>query len=63
MGKNYQVVIYSKITDLEDYEYFTNKQESIKYAKKMADENTITSVWLCEYDENYEDNECIWESE
>lgn len=63
MKRQYQVVIYSKITDLEEYEYFTNKQDSIKYAKKMADENTITSVWLCEYDENYEDNECIWESE
>lgn len=47
------VVIYSKITNLEEYEYFDNKEDSIKYAKDICDKNTITSVWL--------NNECIWE--
>ena len=61
--KEYCVVLYSKITRLEDEEYFDDKNESIKYAKKMADENTITSVYELIYEENYESSECIWESE
>ena len=45
MEKKYQVIVYSEITKLEEYEYFTNKKKAIKYAKEMADENTRTSVW------------------
>jgi len=65
MNREYKVVVYSKITELEEYEYFTNKKDSIKYAKNMADENTITSVWLYEFDDEFteEYSECIWESE
>ena len=65
----YKVVIYSQLTNLEEYEYFGEESEEsvIDYAKKMADENTITSVWrYSEYVDNYgihEDSVCIWESE
>ena len=55
MEEEYKVVMYSKITNLEEYEYFDNEEDSINYAKNMSDENTITSVWL--------NNECIWESD
>lgn len=55
MEEEYMVVIYSKITELEEYEYFDNEEDSIEYAKDMCDKDTITSVWL--------DNECIYESE
>ena len=51
MVKEYQVIIYSEITKLEEYEYFTNKKKAIEYAKKMADENTRTSVWCFKSEE------------
>lgn len=65
MEKEYKVVMYDTILKDEEYEWFTNKKESIKYAKDMVNDRTITSVWLIEYDyENNEENiECIWESE
>lgn len=65
MKKEYKVVMYDTILKDEEYEWFTNKKESIKYAKDMVNDRTITSVWLIEYDyENNEENiECIWESE
>ena len=65
MEKEYKVVMYDTILKDEEYEWFTNKKESIKYAKDMFNDRTITSVWLIEYDyENNEENiECIWESE
>ena len=51
MIKEYQVIIYSEITKLEEYEYFTNKKKAIEYAKEMADENTRTSVWCFKSEE------------
>lgn len=66
----YKVVVYNKLTNLEEYEYFgeeESEESMIKYAKEMADENTITSVWrYSEYVDNYgiqEDSVCVWESE
>jgi len=66
----YKVVVYSKLTNLEEYEYFGEEESEesiIEYAKNMADENIITSVWkYSEYVDNYgihEDSTCIWESE
>jgi len=61
LEKEYKVVIYNIKTGLEEYEYFEDEEESIAYAKIMVDENTKTSVWLREYDEDGE--YCIWESE
>ena len=51
----YMVIMYNTLTKTEEYEYFSNKNDSIKYAKDMVDENTITSV--------FKGKEIIWESE
>lgn len=65
MEKEYKVVVYDKEFDYEEYEYFATEKKAIKYAKKMASDRLITSVWLCQFDfdEQYENIEMIWESE
>ena len=65
MKKEYKVVVYDKEFDYEGYEYFATEKKAIQYAKKMASDRFITSVWLCQFDfdEQYENVEMIWESE
>lgn len=61
--KEYKVIIYDKITNMEEYEYFTNKKESISYAKDIKDENNSVLVEKITYDyeDDYEDMEYILE--
>ena len=63
MMKEYKVIVYDKITNNEEYEYFTNKKESIAYAKNMKDDNNSISVEKITYDyeDDYEDIEYILE--
>ena len=61
--KEYKVIIYDKITNMEEYEYFTNKKESISYAKDIKDENNSVLVEKITYDyeDDYEDMEYVLE--
>ena len=63
MNKEYMVVIYDLINEYEEYEYFTNEEESIEYAKSAKDDNNITSVFLIEWNNDIETKNIIWESE
>lgn len=54
------IVIMLDCLDIESYEYFTNKQKAIKYAKEMSKEYSGVCVKMVDYEENTE--EFIWES-
>ena len=45
MIKEYKVITYDNINELEEYTYFTNKKEAIKHAKEMYDDRTTAVVF------------------
>ena len=55
------IVIMLEEDNTETYEYFTNKQKAIDYAKSMLGEYKGVCVKMVDYEENIE--EIIWESE
>ena len=58
--KREYIVIMIEEDDTEIYEYFTNKQKAIKYAKSMVGEYKGIGVLLEDYEN--ERREIIWES-
>lgn len=59
--KREYIVIMVEEDNTETYEYFTNKQKAIDYAKSMLGEYKGVGVLLEDYEN--ETREIIWESE
>lgn len=59
--KREYIVVMVEEDNTETYEYFTNKQKAIDYAKSMLGEYKGVGVLLEDYEN--ETREIIWESE